>query len=75
MDGVTMGLATVRMPTKRTSNSIQWVTKGLMYERTEEGVDIDRHSGEIQLAQEYKPGKYKIAGKPRYIILAYHGTD
>ena len=51
----------------------------LIYERTEEGVEvIDRHSGEIQLAQEYKPGKYKlfIAGKPRYItqqdILAYH---
>jgi hypothetical protein len=51
----------------------------LMYERTEEGVEvIDRESGEIQLAQEYKPGKYKlfIAGKPRYItqqdILAYH---
>ena len=50
-------------------------------ERTQEvvGVEvIDRESGEIQLAQEYKPGKYKlfIAGKPRYItqqdILAYH---
>ncbi len=44
--------------------------KGLfVYERTPEGVEvIDRHTGEVQLAQEYKPGKYKIIidGKSRY---------
>ncbi len=67
-----MRLATVRI-------CLQGRPGRLIYERTEEGVEvIDRHSGEIQLAQEYKPGKYKlfIAGKPRYItqqdILAYH---
>jgi len=40
-----------------------------IYERTAQGVEvIDRETGEVQLAQEYKPGKYKIFidGKPRY---------
>lgn len=45
-------------------------TKGrFIYARTPEGVEvIDRHTGEVQLAQAYKPGKYKIIidGKPRY---------
>ena len=39
------------------------------YERTADGVKvIDQQTGEVQLAQEYKPGKYKIIidGKPRY---------
>tara|TARA_B100000315_G_C14545455_1_gene573009 strand:+ start:147 stop:1673 length:1527 start_codon:yes stop_codon:yes gene_type:complete len=41
----------------------------LIYERTPEGIEvIDRHTGDVQLAQEYKPGKYKIIidGKLRY---------
>jgi hypothetical protein len=40
------------------------------YERTEEGiVVIDRESGERQLAEEYKPGRYRfrVNGKWRYI--------
>jgi hypothetical protein len=40
-----------------------------IYQRTPEGVEvIDRGTGEVQLATEYKPGKYKIIrdGKPRY---------
>ena len=40
-----------------------------IYERTADGVKvIDQHTGEVHLAQEYKPGKYKIIidGKPRY---------
>jgi hypothetical protein len=40
-----------------------------IYKRTPQGVEvIDRDTGEVQLAKEYKPGKYKIImdGKPRY---------
>lgn len=40
------------------------------YERTEDGVEvIDRESGEKQLAEEYKPGRYRFraGGKWRYI--------
>lgn len=39
------------------------------YQPTEEGVEVvDRNTEAVQLAQEYKPGKYKliIDGKPRY---------
>jgi len=40
------------------------------YERTEDGVVVtDRESGETQLAEEYKPGRYRfrVDGKWRYI--------
>ena len=40
------------------------------YERTEDGVGVtDRESGEKQLAEEYKPGRYRfrVDGKWRYI--------
>jgi hypothetical protein len=40
------------------------------YERTEDGVVVtDRESGETQLAEEYKPGRYRfrVEGKWRYI--------
>lgn len=40
------------------------------YERTEAGVEVtDRESGEKQLAEEYKPGRYRfrVNGKWRYI--------
>ena len=50
-------------------SGLQGTPGRFVYERTKEGVDvIDSQSGEVQLAQEYKPGKYKIIidGKPRY---------
>ena len=50
-------------------SGLQGTPGRFVYERTKEGVDVlDTQGGEVQLAQEYKPGKYKIIidGKPRY---------
>ena len=50
-------------------SGLQGTPGRFIYERTKEGVEvIDQQTGEVQLAQEYKPGKYKIIidGKPRY---------
>ena len=50
-------------------SGLQGTPGRFIYERTEEGVEvIDQQTGEVQLAQAYKPGKYKIIldGKPRY---------
>jgi hypothetical protein len=50
-------------------SGLQGATGRFIFQRTEAGVEvIDRHTGEVQLAQEYKPGKYKILidGKTRY---------
>ena len=38
-----------------------------LYERTEDGVTvIDQQTGEVHIAQEYKPYKIIMDGKPRY---------
>lgn len=50
-------------------SGLQGTPGRFIYRRTREGVEvIDRKTGAVQLAQEYKPGKYKliIDGKPRY---------
>ena len=50
-------------------SGLQGTPGRFVYERTKEGVDVlDTQGGEVQLVQEYKPGKYKIImdGKPRY---------
>ena len=50
-------------------SGLQGTPGRFIYERTKEGVEvIDQQTGEVQLAQEYKPGKYKIIldGNPRY---------
>ncbi len=50
-------------------SGLQGTPGRFIYERTEDGVTvIDQQTGEVHIAQEYKPGKYKIImdGKPRY---------
>ena len=50
-------------------SGLQGTPGRFIYERTEKGVTvIDQQTGEVHIAQEYKPGKYKIIidGKPRY---------
>ena len=50
-------------------SGLQGTPGRFIYERTDDGVTVtDRKTGAVQLAQEYKPGKYKIIidGKPRY---------
>ena len=64
---------TPSMQKNTTSNSnysgLQGTPGRFIYERTEKGVTVtDQQTGEVHIAQEYKPGKYKIIvdGKPRY---------
>ena len=50
-------------------SGLQGTPGRFIYERTEKGVTVtDQQTGEVHIAQEYKPGKYKIIvdGKPRY---------
>ena len=50
-------------------SGLQGTPGRFIYERTEDGVTvIDQQTGEVHIAQEYKPGKYKIIidGKTRY---------
>ena len=50
-------------------SGLQGTPGRFIYERTDDGVTVtDRKTGGVHLAQEYKPGKYKliIDGKPRY---------
>ena len=52
-------------------SGLQGTPGRFIYQRTKEGVEVtDRKTQAVQLAQEYKPGKYKliIDGKPRYFI-------
>ena len=50
-------------------SGLQGTPGRFIYERTDDGVTVtDRKTGEVHIALEYKPGKYKliIDGKPRY---------
>ena len=50
-------------------SGLQGTPGRFIYQHTIEGVEVtDRNTGAVQLAQEYKPGKYKIIidGKTRY---------
>ena len=43
-------------------SGLQGTPGRFIYERTEDGVTvIDQQTGEVHIAQEYKPGKYKIS--------------